>query len=639
MSRMPVVRAIPFTLCCSYFASLLACSPGPSSQGTSTKGQLTGAEWSAYVADSLYVQGLTRHNAAARLNLADPHQYNFAMSRLKLAGKTAANSPYLFERIETRRQVQLAAGTKVGSVAQVLDNPGGLVEMHYIETADIGSIQAPHVAGARQGNRAAAPISLATGTASSTFPGGIDYTYLDISVSTSAGNPVASLNFTEQFDSPDGNPGANVVVSTSGDTSVSNLTRYTFESFKFEELPDGDFEDSYVHVEAGTIMPRAPQAKITLSPPQIDAPQDLVGPNNGAPDDRISVCMDRQWTNDCDYVIDTGAVDRHRIKMPLKGGITLASAHQFDGTAIDAMRTALDNNQVPATDPGKIALVLTNYGGGCDVDQQGSLNPGMSAFWDHVTISPDSKTLYWDATAANAVFFDELCSQIQSVAKLTMRISAPVVEIADPAVTSSISFTISSDTTVERATYLPTITITNSCLAEGTEIDVGGGKLAPIESLHIGQTIFNPYAADRHTLTIEDTSKGVERSPMVRIRDAAGRMLLMTEMHPIATPDRGMVQARALRTGDLVMTVAGPSPLVEVSREPYSGKVYNLKVGSQSEMAALASDQTVMHANGFVVGDGQIQHKYEDQAIRQGTRPRHVAEQWRRDYELSPLRK
>jgi hypothetical protein len=102
-----------------------------------------------------------------------------------------------------------------------------------------------------------------------------------------------------------------------------------------------------------------------------------------------------------------------------------------------------------------------------------------------------------------------------------------------------------------------------------------------------------------------------------------------------------MVQARALRTGDLVMTTQGPSRLVEVSREPYSGKVYNLKVGSETEMASLGHDQTVVHANGFVVGDGQIQSKYEMQALKQGSRTtlEQIPERWRRDYLRSSARK
>jgi hypothetical protein len=170
---------------------------------------------------------------------------------------------------------------------------------------------------------------------------------------------------------------------------------------------------------------------------------------------------------------------------------------------------------------------------------------------------------------------------------------------------------------------------------------VGGCKHAPVESLHIGQVVFNPYASGGHALTIKDTATGSESSPMVRIRDAAGHTLLMTEMHPIATPDRGMVQARALRTGDVVMTAQGPSKLTEVSREPYSGKVYNLKVGSETEKASLGQDQTVVYANGFVVGDGQIQSKYEVLALRSGSKTTidQLAPEWRLDYLLSTAHK
>jgi len=284
--------------------------------------------------------------------------------------------------------------------------------------------------------------------------------------------------------------------------------------------------------------------------------------------------------------------------------------------------------------------VLTNVGGGCDVDAANALNPGMSGFWSYVTLSPDGKTLFWDVTGANAIFFDEGCTQIQNVAKLTMRIPAPVLSVPGN-VAFSTSFTITDDpATLRPDARIPPITLTNSCLAEGTQIELGTGKLAPIESLQIGQAIYNPYVSGGHALTIKDTAKGRETSPMVRIRDEAGRSLLMTEMHPIATVDRGMVQARALRTGDVVMTTQGPSKLTEVSREPYSGTVYNLKVGSEAEMASLGKDQTVVYANGFVVGDGQIQSKYEALSMMPGARALdQLPEPWRLDYLLSTLRR
>ncbi|MFY2560003.1 Hint domain-containing protein [Corallococcus terminator] len=150
----------------------------------------------------------------------------------------------------------------------------------------------------------------------------------------------------------------------------------------------------------------------------------------------------------------------------------------------------------------------------------------------------------------------------------------------------------------------------------------------------------NPH---QPALTVMDTAIGVEAVPMVRIRirSEAGRSLLMTEMHPIQVLARGMVQAKALKKGDVVMTRAGPSKLVEVSREPYAGKVYNVKVGSDAEKLALASDQTVVYANGFVVGGGQIQQKYESIAMtrKDGDVLAHLPEKWHRDYLMAARRK
>ena len=85
------------------------------------------------------------------------------------------------------------------------------------------------------------------------------------------------------------------------------------------------------------------------------------------------------------------------------------------------------------------------------------------------------------------------------------------------------------------------------------------------------------------------------------------------------------------------MTKAGPSKLTEVSREAYSGKVYNVKLGTQAEMAKLIDDQTILYANGFVVGDGQIQSKYEKLNMSPAAKPlgEGVADQWRRDYRFS----
>jgi hypothetical protein len=635
--------SISFTLSCTYALSLIACSqisPG-STQGVGNGDRLTSAHWTAYVTNSQYLQALTKPGVSVQLNLADPRQFDFVMARLQLAGKTMANSPHLFDRVAARRQDHIARGLKAGAFAAGPQSvTSGRVAMHFIEEARVSPVQRAALTGARRTAASASGTPLATGTASSTFPGGSDYTYVDVSVSTISGTAVAPLAYQEEFDNPNGNIGANVTISTSGDPSVSNQTRYAVESYKFEDYPDGTSTDSYVHEEIGSASPKAPVGLPQLSIPQVNDPRDTVGLNSATPDGIISVCMDRNWTNDCDYILNTGSVVDHRIKMPLKGAVTLTTQHVFDHAQIDAEKAALAANMTPPFEPGQVKLVLTNVGGGCDVDANNALIPGMSGFWNFATLSPDNKTLSWDATGANALKFDEGCTQIQNLAKLTMRIPAPVLSVPGN-VPFTVSFTITDDpATLRPDATLPPITLTNSCLAEGTQIEIAAGKLAPIESLQIGQVVFNPYATGDHALTIKDTAQGHERVPMVRIRDQAGRTLLMTEMHPIATADRGMVQARALKTGDVVMTTQGPSKLIEVSREAYSGKVYNLKVGSEAQMASLGPDQTVVHANGFVVGDGQIQSKYEELSMKHGARTiDQVPEVWRLDYLLSAARR
>lgn len=622
------MRAILFTVGCTWVTTLLACTPAAdhvsSQRVIGSVDRLTSAELSAYVADQQYVHSLVRPDVRVRLNYADPRQYNFAMARLKLAGKTAENSPYLFELIEARRRLQIAGGVKAGAVSEAVAAVGtaNRQEMHYIEEASVGG-------GRAAGALATAAGPVAFGAASSTFPDGAPYTYVDITVSTTTGRAIAPLVYREEFDNPNGNPGANVTVSTSGDTNVSTIRRYVVESYKYEDPGDGNLVDSYTRTEVGAANPTFTGLLPTLAAPIITAPVESIV------DGLLSVCMDRAWTNDCDYVLDTGALDRHRISMPLQGSVAVTSAHTFDPAKIQQVVDALNAGQTPP-EAGLFKLILTNVGGGCDVTDGNTLLANMLQFWSRVTLSADKKVFSWDLTGTHIAFFDEDCRQVQDRAKLTARIPLPLITATgDQSLTS---ITISNDPDVIRpeARLLP-ISLTNSCLAEGTQIELGDGKLAAIEALHIGQAVFNPYARAEHALTIMDTAKGSELAPMVRIRDAAGHTLLMTEMHPIATADRGMVQARALRAGDVVQTQQGPSTLTEVSREAYSGQVYNLKVGTASQLASLDRDQSTVYANGFLVGDGQIQSKYEALAVKQGD---HAAADrrsapWQRDALLS----
>ena len=166
-------------------------------------------------------------------------------------------------------------------------------------------------------------------------------------------------------------------------------------------------------------------------------------------------------------------------------------------------------------------------------------------------------------------------------------------------------------------------------------IAVANGVARKIEDFHIGDKVTNPYASG---LTVVDTVIGTERTPMVRITDTRNRTLLMTEMHPLHVVDRGMVPAKMLKVGDRVKTDDGSSELVSVTREAYTGKVFNLKVGNSEEAKSLGVDQTVMYANGFLVGDVQIQTKYHFMELANTGAAAHREKRplkWQKDYMAS----
>lgn len=635
------MKGIQFTLGWTYAAALLACAPA-ANQDFTPEGEQYGnmdmlpiVEQITYIDDLQYLYNLTKPNVAVELNYADPRQHSLVMARLKLSGKTPDNSPYLFSLIENQRQGHIASNLKAGSFAP-------RIAAHSL-TQSSADIQAQHFAEKGSLTKFNSLQAEVTGAASTTFPGGTVFTRIDVGATTSSGLPVASVKAVEQYVNPAGNVGANLPVTTAGKVSLSTAKRYVVSSFRYEEYPDGSFSSSFVKNEFGssnsTVVAAIPTFAVGSNVASVTAPR----ANITAPLDQISVCMNRAWTHDCDYIVPPTGLN-WPVQMPLAGTVKITNGQVFDAQRVFDIRSAVCQSppQDPGVSVGSVKLVLTNTGGGCDVTDGNTLNAKMCQFWQGVSL-PDPTTFEWDLTA----FFDDGCAQVQDAAKLTAII--PLTTTTAPGVVPfrrfETSLTITNDPVVipilrPGDIKLEPLTLTNSCLAEGTQIQLSDGKLAPIETLRIGQQVFNPYDREDHALLITDTAKGSERSPMVRIRSEHGATLLLTEMHPLSTPDRGMVQARRLKTGDVVMTKNGPSKLTEVSREPYTGQVYNLKVGSTTEMASLGQDQTIVYANGFIVGDGQIQSKYESLAVKQESRTvEQIPERWRRDYLRSPQQK
>ena len=190
---------------------------------TAAMDRFTPEQRSSYLADQQYLHRLVPQGVRVELDLADPRQYRFAVSRLELAGKTSANAPQLFARLAARGPAGFAsrgAGADTDS----------LEARHEIVNVTLGTPDAP---------------TLITATAVATPSAAASYLYLDIAITTVTGVPIGPVSAVEQFGSPD-----DAAVSTSGDRSAADVDRYAISSFEFEETPD-DFSDSYIYVEVG----------------------------------------------------------------------------------------------------------------------------------------------------------------------------------------------------------------------------------------------------------------------------------------------------------------------------------------------------------------------------------------------------
>lgn len=152
----------------------------------------------------------------------------------------------------------------------------------------------------------------------------------------------------------------------------------------------------------------------------------------------------------------------------------------------------------------------------------------------------------------------------------------------------------------------PPLTFRWSCLAEGTQVRMANGETKQIENINYGEKV----RANGMDLTVVDLSIGEESKPMIRIIDDKQNSLLLTRTHPIMTKDQGMLWASELSVGDQVFTEKGLSTLVVVSQEIFAGKVYNLKLGNQTEQKTMKLNSNMVFADGFLVGDLAMQSDF-----------------------------
>jgi len=493
-----------------------------------------------YISDHLYVRSLIPRGVAVRLNHADPRQHQFVVLRLKMAGKTPENSPQLFKKIDRLRASHEARGLALGTVLATDDD--GLVSQHNLNATSVTATP-EGVKSEAQGSRKDA----------------LDYGYIDNATWDNLGNPLGNLDLAEIFGSM-----PFLTVQSTGSLSHAHGATLDGDSFLTESIAaTGELQESY---QVGQALPAA-AIPAGLSVPVVDHPRDADR------DGFITLCLERMDQVACEYAQPPLGGPGHMLIVPLKGNMSVT------GTGVTVDANTINRYKTGAEAGGNIYVTLvSSLGGGCTLGDKNIL--AMKDFWSKVTLSPavNPTKLSWDLYNAGDsttwAVFSQACAVVRAKAYITMDLQVPYLNSSNGSSGYMQTTITNAEFGVALASppnlqYGPPLRITNSCLAAGTLVAAAGGMPRKIEDIQIGDRVANPYAS---SLTVVDTSIGTESTPMVRIVDARGHTLLLTEMHPLHVVDRGMVPAKHLRIGDRVTTDDGTSVLQSVTRESYPAR-------------------------------------------------------------------
>jgi hypothetical protein len=158
----------------------------------------------------------------------------------------------------------------------------------------------------------------------------------------------------------------------------------------------------------------------------------------------------------------------------------------------------------------------------------------------------------------------------------------------------------------ERASTAQRLFFQNSCMAEGTRVQLANGRVLPVEQLDTGDKVIANQTG--RILTVTDVIRGHEASELVQLQDTAGHTVTLTQMHPVLKADGKVVAARALKVRDQVLTDTGAAALKSVKRVPVNGKrVFNLALGTPYELRGVGAQERTLFASGFLVGDKSMQ--------------------------------
>ncbi len=306
-------------------------------------------------------------------------------------------------------------------------------------------------------------------------------------------------------------------------------------------------------------------------------------PTNVKGNNQIKICVTRQ-DSDCDYWYAAQG-GQFIVKFPVEGNVTYPAAIQADA----------NNHPANAISSVTVSQPTPNLGGGC------APLPINQPFINFTTVS--NTVVSWTVNPAQ---FGVATPCFPSNTTVIYDLMLTVFDVNN--VPWLISITSAQGAPVANQLRIQPTVVVYGCVAEGTLVTMADETKKSIETIGAGERVRSNAA--RIPLTVDNYTRGFEKTPMIAIETANGRHLLLTDGHPVITAT-GVKVGRDLRIGDLIMTDAGPSRLTVVAPREYDGNVWNLDVGRPTDHVRLTDTNTTFYANGILVGDGRMQGRLD----------------------------
>lgn len=601
------------------------------------------AGWEKQVASQGHGQG--GQSSQMEIDLGDDTQYRFVTNRLQAAGNTPENSPQLFRKLE-----KLHKDKKTGT-------PGPKARKDRITSATTGEAEANSRCGhlLPLADVASSDTTVAKFQASGlvTCFEGSDYAYADVTAFAAnrqrtqfrvLGSEALEDYASAVLETPP--LPLSLKVNPDEELFVDSV------AIAFDE-ETGESHVSYAVAESSLVALALHDINVLT----VNYPKELVGSHFR--DNPIRTCLERGAVAgylDCDFASgskdpvtgyfkpfakpytgigaadpeasrttwvpapgaywepSSGPYDIHRLYLPLRGGyqVTLPSDCSLDALTSDA------------------TLILMERGGRCTAGNA----PGSSVLKGSLPFKTPFLDEY-DRTKLTAPFdgladFGKDClDQFQNV-RLMLRSTVKA---------TCVDYNTGGTRPYTRSRFMDILNLDwrNACLAEGTRVTKADGSQVPVEQVKVGDKLL--ANGQGQALTVTTVSRGGERKPVLKLRDALGGEVMVTQTHPMVTATRGVVQAGELKVGDSLLTRHGAAKLVGVERVPFSGEVFNFALGTPEELAVAAPGSNTLYANGYLVGDSHMQTTLEK---RRTLDSREVLSRlnsaWHQDFQLHQAR-